>query len=1176
MADPFASIRRKPAGTTYGRKTLTARRLAQPVPRPNDSHSLVQLRSSLSNGSNASAKLGGSIKSSGSELSDSTDDSDASLKRTRYSDRANGTSDSVQPERSPQSAISRLDALYESSKVINHDLSSRAILESTKYSWELDGLPSSALDVANNPPTGNRKNGRKRQPRRKAQSTADKNVRRADDIEKQTAQISSSGLKVGAANTTKAARVCKVTTVARTTISNPPQASQEYSNPVVGQRAEFNECHLSAPAQMPKKQMGKVSKSMQVNRARGTTSKGDVMCVVVRKSNSLVDAQITHKRAYNAENKCASAILTQKPLVDSAPHEAVESSKPVNGASASSPESNRVSAWDMGDLLSSSPIFNKPTGSKRKVFSRQRRKAQGSKEPSSSSPPSTPGRLVAGSKSSRLSSSLACSDCDSDNAVELQVPDVRTPKIPQMNEQEGPSVATLKRLQSRTFNQNVVYTYGRSQDEEGYEDGRCGLEIDFSRGLALPSFSGATSNPALEYVELGSTTGDTAGGLNRTDRLHNNTAVSTIATRLDSTGNCDRRTSAEPFKLQLSDILQEFSAHASGHMDTPCLHLLERLMDREFCEELLCSKQDLSTLLLSMHRVRRHDPLLVLSTAMVTIAVAFSRPTIMQMMVFERQALEIVAEILQSTAEEDILTLRAKGSFETIERHHCVAYICAFVREHGLIGENLPVSTYNLALATLHGFTRKDDAAFLAMAPLLRNEMYESGCLGLIAERTFTWSIPKYACPRQEQPYDAQIQAKSSYPSATSYLGGVSDDANDLWMDFDLPEERKGAPSITVAIEADLKQKAGNSSGKQRDYISNWSKAAKTDALGSRRDIGCIFAKEPVSLHPTFSSIALELEMMQFCTTASTESQDEVLKISTCIPTLLSLLATSQQKVAQQAMERTLINSLETLVFVLQLLVNLSNNNVSFCARFIACDGLDIVAKNVAIASQQLAPKSASQGTSADFSPTRKVLASEAGDLRYDVLLVTSALLSNIVDSDSSCIVSISRVFQTPQCRLSKRCFPKCQCTNRISLIILLTKAFVVCHSARSSADAMVAAGYLSVLLGFLMSDPKYSFHDEIVEHLPEHNASSVIAHIEQFIQISATVSKRLSGLLGGRNHANDKVSRNDARIAIAASADSNVASADSRSVATTAIGLDKASTITSTLLSIISTLKSL
>ncbi|KAJ1846712.1 hypothetical protein LPJ70_001901, partial [Coemansia sp. RSA 2708] len=72
---------------------------------------------------------------------------------------------------------------------------------------------------------------------------------------------------------------------------------------------------------------------------------------------------------------------------------------------------------------------------------------------------------------------------------------------------------------------------------------------------------------------------------------------------------------------------------------------------------------------------------------------------------------------------------------------------------------------------------------------------------------------------------------------------------------------------------------------------------------------------------------------------------------------------------------------------------------------------------NVAIVSQKLAlPRKPGAGN-VDFSPARKTLADEVGDLRYDILLVTSALLTNIVDSDPSCVLHIGHVRQDQHLR---------------------------------------------------------------------------------------------------------------------------------------------------------------
>ncbi|KAJ2615790.1 hypothetical protein GGF44_005934, partial [Coemansia sp. RSA 1694] len=59
---------------------------------------------------------------------------------------------------------------------------------------------------------------------------------------------------------------------------------------------------------------------------------------------------------------------------------------------------------------------------------------------------------------------------------------------------QGPSLATSKRLQARAFSQNVVYTYGRTRDDDDLEEG-------FGRALAIPGVLGINSQPLLEHRE---------------------------------------------------------------------------------------------------------------------------------------------------------------------------------------------------------------------------------------------------------------------------------------------------------------------------------------------------------------------------------------------------------------------------------------------------------------------------------------------------------------------------------------------------------------------------------------------------------------------------------------------------------------------------------------------------
>ncbi|KAJ2687747.1 hypothetical protein H4R19_006612, partial [Coemansia spiralis] len=304
----------------------------------------------------------------------------------------------------------------------------------------------------------------------------------------------------------------------------------------------------------------------------------------------------------------------------------------------------------MGELLLSSPIADKAATRRSKAAPGRRQNLRRGADLPSSSPPSTPGRLVDSNKSSRLPSSLAGSDNESDGACVPSLADATTPAAMRVAAQAdaspiGPSVATSKRLQSRAFTQNVVYTYGRSRDDEDDD-----LALGFSRALGMPRLGEAISRPLL----LGA--GSDATDLERT--VYGSAGPRALGPLFESLGRKnggDRPASPEPFKRRLGDALRGFGASAAGHIAAACIRVVELLADGQFREELLSSKHGVATLLSGMQRARR-DPL-ALATTMLVVALAFDRAALMQVLVFERHALEILAEILKSTAEHDVLAI---------------------------------------------------------------------------------------------------------------------------------------------------------------------------------------------------------------------------------------------------------------------------------------------------------------------------------------------------------------------------------------------------------------------------------------------------------------------------------------------------------------------------------------
>ncbi|KAJ2382917.1 hypothetical protein GGI05_005498 [Coemansia sp. RSA 2603] len=346
---------------------------------------------------------------------------------------------------------------------------------------------------------------------------------------------------------------------------------------------------------------------------------------------------------------------------------------------------------------------------------------------------------------------------------------------------------------------------------------------------------------------------------------------------------------------------------------------------------------------------------------------------------------------------------------------------------------------------------------------------------------------------------------KLQFGQAATDSDSSDTEASDMWMDFDLPEETKSVPQ-TAAI-ALLKQRI---KGREATLPTA---AARDNTIDPKR----ILRNEPNGSIPTFASIAVELELLRFCTSSSADNQSEMLDIGTCVPSLLDLLTACQQ--ASSSLNGVqLIRALETAALTLQLLVNLSNSSTMFSSQFVSERGLHVVSRSIALVSQKMQQNTLSSigsTSSSDFSPRRRELLQDAGDLRYDILLITSALLTNLVESDASATLYFNHVLQSPRCALGSRCIPECTCSDRTSLTTLLSQAFMACHGASSSPDAAVAAGYIAVLLGFIMRN-KTPSRETVLKHLPKRDTSIVITHIQQFIQVSDSVNQRFGGLIGG------------------------------------------------------------
>lgn len=648
--------------------------------------------------------------------------------------------------------------------------------------------------------------------------------------------------------------------------------------------------------------------------------------------------------------------------------------------------------------------------------------------------------------------------------------DMKTPNVTRTVRNQGPSVDSAKRLQSRAYAHNVVFTYGRNRDD--------------SDGLALELGKAIGHHQPLFLPDL---------------QLNVKPAA----------GESSHQVGPSFFAQQLGGIIQ-------GLNSTPaesCRQLLDRLEQTEFRGELFGSKYWLSMLLQGLGRVREEP--MVSPTTILVISLAFCIPTLMQTLVLEKQVLETVAEILTLalTESSDMLSLRRKSDFDDPAQYRCVSTICRIAHKCDLLGNQaapLPLSTYHLVLCALQRFLCTDDAAYLAMAPWLRSETHESGCLGLIVERATTWSIPtfigRYGTAGTNSNHDkgkwVHMFTRNSNVdmSRQTQIIDHDDDTIDMWMDFDLPEEEKETPKVVLA--------ATSKSGKK--------------ALGRGGNI----VHEPKSNSPTYASISLELELLRFCSGGSVDSQGEILSVDSCVSSLILLLTTCYLASATiSGFGEPLINALETATLTLQLLVNLSNSSTLFCAKFRECDGLSIAAKSVAIAAQQMDASPQHKGVANHYSPKRKALLSadenkeDIGDLHYDILLTTSALLTNVVDSDPSSALFFDHIQQSPRCTLTRQCFPDCSCIGCLSLTNLLIQAFLSCQKATpaDNCDAAIAAGYLAVLLGVLLRQRRSSCRDKILALLPKRDGKSLlIQHIQQLATLSEAVTRRFGNLFGG------------------------------------------------------------
>ncbi|KAJ1941341.1 hypothetical protein GGF37_003595, partial [Kickxella alabastrina] len=710
MSDPFSSIRRKPvAAATYGRKAMAARRIVMSHTSPaNNTRALLPVPSISSPARNADDDSDTS--------SDLTGDSDGGVfagnkgftsalvrdKPDTEAARAGPAAGNLWTHRTAQSAMTKLEFLYESTKAADAGnpppSTSHALLESAKDSWDIVDIGESRVGGSDGVGPAADTNRREAKP-----------VQQTRRILRDNTDIIVTGKSASRAASASTKRTARQTAF-KVALESAPRA--ERSNFKLTKTLPILNSKLTTATAPEKADIIAGSRAAPLSKANPNTAP----LKRVRSINTIGSTKQRGSRS-NGTSSCLSGSAARE--------SAILAGDDDNGV------------WDMHESVLSTIALSQPRDSVRRS----------SRTKTTAVPPS-----------SREGSIESISDSDNEtNIAGINTSLVCTPKAQvgaqhQLYSTQGPSSATLKRLQDRALGRNVVFTYGRPRDGDSDDE----LDNIFSRRLGLPTTSGVVSQPLLDFagpmssndIDMSEDLHARAGGYAASKRSR--IAAATSGHLLDlvdpsgvgGSGGCSLY-SAEGFKRQLGDIIKGLSASSSDEsLDAACQLLVDGLDQTSFCEELLSNRQWLPMLLQALHRARGSG--LALSATMIVVATAFSTPTTMQTLVFERQVLETVAEVLKLTVDSDILSLRRRSDFDSLEQYACISQMCRLSRERELLGKSLTLSTYNLALSALHRFTRNDDAAFLAMAGLLRSEVRESGCLGLVIERVLSKSIPGF------------------------------------------------------------------------------------------------------------------------------------------------------------------------------------------------------------------------------------------------------------------------------------------------------------------------------------------------------------------------------------------------------------------------------------------------
>ncbi|KAJ1679923.1 hypothetical protein EV182_001046 [Spiromyces aspiralis] len=312
------------------------------------------------------------------------------------------------------------------------------------------------------------------------------------------------------------------------------------------------------------------------------------------------------------------------------------------------------------------------------------------------------------------------------------------------------------------------------------------------------------------------------------------------------------------------------------------------------------------------------------------------------------------------------------------------------------------------------------------------------------------------------------------------------------------------------------------------------------EAAAPERPLYSVYRGEEGSgLKERMELVRTGLSVLEFATFGNEITQVEVLEEDSAVPSLLALLALCQQNesgLVEDCAARHRV--LEDIALVLRLLINLSNDSEQCGKRIVECQGMDIVCRNVVVGLTSPSGSSSSnvcsnsEGVVGEEDPPLSPSDAEHDDkeeggtaasiksLQLDILLLTVALLTNVVEVGPSNANELHAVEFNATCARSARCFPRCACSHRDPAVSVLIQAFCVLtnnkrrvgmwQSGRRGGpqNDSILETHLAILIGRLMDSSQQS-RRRIASQMPEASARALGEMLESFALFSTFVKRR-------------------------------------------------------------------